>query len=326
MKPKTIIIYGESGDTKTTQTYFLAKWIHKTTGLKGRYIGFNASDISVYQESGMLDSGIIDHYDMSNPAFALAYLRFLSEGYWPQDLELDNKEIKVKGYFQKDIDCKTHWNTNGLTVNRGHNGSEIGFYIIEGIYGMSRALLGHIANQKEKVGFKGSYKIEEEGEYFGGTDEGHYGMVQQELYKIIVQGFATLPIKYLIVTSLVGKGENKRTNETIYGPKSAGSAQTFEIPSWFQDCYHVQRVNVQNEFGKVEEKRVAWFERHTDLETNVDYLAKLRTMPEVYQHIKKHIGGENGYIELGFDRGIDRVYEVMPKVVKAWQKKQEQGK
>lgn len=319
-KPRTICIYGDSGDLKSTQCYFLAKWIHKTYGLKGRFIGFNASDIAPFQDSGMLDSGIVDYYDMSNPKFALAYLRFLSEGFWPQGVKTEGD----KGYFQKDNNCKTYWNlAEGEKLTSGHDGKDIGFYIVEGLYSMSRALLGHIANQREKVGFTGAYKIEEEGEYFGGTDQGHFGLVQQELYKIIVQGFATLPIKYLIFTSLVGKGEDKRTKDTLYGPKSAGNAQTYEIPSWFQDCYHLQKIHVLDEYGKTQEKRVAWFERHPDLETNIDYLAKLRTMPEAYPHVKKHIGGDDGFIELGFERGIDKIYEIMPKVIKALQKKTE---
>lgn len=306
-KPRMILMYGESGSTKTSQSYHLAKWIHTKTGLKGRMLGSNASDSAPFEDSGMLEKGIVDFFDISNRQMALADMRKLSEGYWPRDTKEGGKGSKT--YFAKDQACMTtqkEWDS-------------IGFYIIEGTSGIAALLLNHIRQQEEGVGFKHSFKYEEEGYIIGGLQEGHYGLVQQEMYKLIVQGFACLPVKYIIMTGLVGKGEDKQKNETIYGPKAAGKATTAEIPSWFMDCLHLDTViediapNEKHPNGARVERKVAWIQKHPDKDTGINYLAKIRMMPELYPEIVKAF--PNGYVRLGFKKGIDLLYETIDNIV-----------
>lgn len=301
-KPRSIMIYGDSKSTKTTQSYFLARWIHQQTGKSIRMIGANASDSSPFEDSGMIEKGVVDFFDISNRQLALADIRRLAEGYWPRDSK-DNPKGN-KDYFKTDAACETSpkkWES-------------IGGYIVEGTTGIASLLLNHIRNQEEGVGFKHSFKYEEDGYTIGGLQEGHYGLVQQEMYKMIVQGFACLPIKYLIFTGLVAKGEDKRTRETVYGPKAAGQATTFEIPSWFMDCWHLDTViedridKTTNEPIKVECK-VAWFTRHLDKETGVPYLAGIRCLPELYPEVIKKY--PEGYVRLGFKGGLDRFYSFL---------------
>lgn len=310
-KPRTIMIYGESSSTKTSQVYHLAKYINKKYNVIGRIIGANASDSAPFEESGMLDKGIVDFFDISNRQMALADMRRLSEGYWP----VDTQDGVVKGYFKSDQHCKA----------RPDN---LGFMIAEGTTGVASLLLNHIRSQDEGVGFKHSYKYEEEGYVIGGLQEGHYGLVQQEMYKLIVQGFACLPIKYMIWTGLVGKGEEKRTSTTVYGPKAAGHATTYEIPSWFMDVFHLDKVVEEvkmegsNETRQVE-FRVAWFVNHPDVNTGIDYLAKARILPELYPELLKRFPG--GYVKLGFKQGLNKFYEAVDEIVGKYQKEQENG-
>jgi len=317
-KPRMIILYGDSGSTKTSQSYHLARWINQTTGLKGRMLGSNASDSAPFEDSGMLEKGIVDFFDISNRKMALADMRRLAEGYWPRDV----KDLPAgnKGYFKSDGQCLTtpeQW-------------AKIGFYIIEGTTGIAALLLNHIRQQEEGVGFKHSFKYEEEGYVIGGLQEGHYGLVQQEMQKMIVQGFACLPVKYIIFTGLVGKGEDKRLGQTVYGPKAAGQATTFEIPSWFMDCLHLDTViedvppSDQYPQGAKKESRVAWFQKHEDLETGLPYLCKVRIMPELYPALLKEF--PKGYVKLGFKRGIDKLYEAMGKLVAADKTGTDEGK
>lgn len=313
MKPHSILIYGDSGDTKTTQCYFLAKYIHEKFGLKGRIIGSNASDNAPYEQSGLIEKGIVDYFDISNREFALSDVRKLSDGYWPRDTKAGGKG--AKDYFRKEDVClttKTEW-------------KDIGFYIIEGITGISSLLLNHIRSQEEGVGFKHSYKYTEDGYNISGLQEGHYGLVQSELYKVIVQGFACLPVKFIIWTALTGKGED-RVKETIYGPKGAGSANTYIIPSWFMDCWHlgnekIQGKNVQGELVEVEIK-VGWFTRHPDKDTGIEYPAKIRAMPEVLPEVYKAF--PKGYVRLGFKTGLDGFYREMDKIVEGYHQSNEQ--
>jgi hypothetical protein len=302
-KPRTIMIYGNSGDSKTTQAYFLAKYIHEKTGLTGRLIGTNASDSAPFEDSGMIDKGVVDFFDISNRVKALADMRRLSEGYWPRDIQ--SKPTGNKEYFATDDKCLTsqdQW-------------KKLGFYIIEGAAGIANLLLNHIRQQEEGVGFKHSFKYEEDGYIIGGLQEGHYGLVQQEMYKLIVQGFACLPVKYIIMTSLIAKGVDKRVSETVYGPKSAGQATTFEIPSWFMDCFHLDSViedDAKNPGQKVSRK-VAWFEKHLDTETQIPYLCKVRMLPEIYT--KLYEAFPNGYVPLGFKSGLDKMYRAIDIIV-----------
>lgn len=307
-KPRSIIIYGDSGSTKTTQAYHLARFLNQTKGIKFRMIGANASDSSPFEDSGMLEKGIVDFFDISNRTLALADMRRLAEGFWPRDIKDAPKGSK--GYFKTDEACKTtdkQW-------------EQVGGYIVEGTTGIASLLLNHIRNQQEGVGFKHSYSYEEDGYNIGGLQEGHYGLVQQEMYKIIVQGFSCLPIKYLIFTGLVSKGET-RQKETVYGPKGAGSATTFEIPSWFMDCWHLDTVTVQNEAGQSLEQKVAWFTKHHDEQNGIPYLAKVRMLPEIYpKMVEKY---PNGFCKLGFKRGLDKFYEDLEGVSKEFMEKKE---
>lgn len=316
-KPRTIMIYGESGSTKTSQCYHMAKYIHATTGLKGRFIGTNASDLAVYEDSGMIERGIIDHYDIANTEAALARLRWLSQGYWPLNARAEaNGPIIEKGFFQKDSRCLTSpdkW-------------KEVGFYIIEGVTGMCKLLLNHMRKQDEGVGFKHAFKFVEEEEIVGGLSPGHYGLVQTELYQLMVQGFSCLPTKYIIWTGLTGKGEDKK-KESLYGPQGAGQADTGNIPSWVDDCFHLDSImeTVDGADGKkvTVEKKVAWFTRHLDADTNIPYASKIRVMPEMVPEISKLVDKNgkpkyaNGYVELGYKRGIDKLYEDIAKMVAA---------
>jgi len=316
-KPHSILIYADSGDTKTTQTYFLAKYIYEKYGLKGRIIGSNASDSAPFEQSGLIEKGVVDFFDISNRETALGDVRKLSEGYWPRDATQGKGGPKVeKGYFKKDDNCLT-------TVAQW---KDIGFYIIEGITGISSLLLNHIRSQEEGVGFKHSYKYEEEGYVIGGLQEGHYGLVQQELYKVIVQGFACLPVKFIIWTALTGKGEDKKKN-SVYGPQGAGSANTYIIPSWFMDCWHLGNEKIVGKNAKGEEVeaeiKVGWFTRHPDKDTGIEYPAKIRAMPEILPEVYKAF--PKGYVRLGYKVGLDGFYKEMDKIVEGYHKEQEKG-
>src|ERR1017187_6644074 len=104
-KPRSLMIYGNSGSTKTSQAYHLAKWINQKTGKTFRLIGANNSDSAPFEDSGMVEKGIVDYFDISNREVALADMRRLSEGFWPRDIT--EKEKGNKEYFHTDDKCKT---------------------------------------------------------------------------------------------------------------------------------------------------------------------------------------------------------------------------
>jgi hypothetical protein len=286
MKPKTMIIYGDSGTGKTSQILHAAKYVYERYGKYTRLISADGGGWQPCQP--LIDVGIIDAFDISNRVLALADLRRLSEGYWRRKSS-DGHEV-----FESIPECRTterEW-------------AKIGLYALEGIASIARLMLGHIANNPEKVAFRRPYDFQQDGYTFGGLDEGHYGLVQSEIYRLMVQGFGTLPVPLIIWTSIVGRGKIKRTSETVYGPQAAGDAITAEIPAWVGDCIHLERI-----LEKDAEKIVAWFMNHTDPGSDVNYLAKSRLTPDVVPGLFQKF--PDGFLPIGFKRGIDRYLETV---------------
>ncbi len=314
-KPRSMIIYAESGGKKTSQLYHLAKYLIKKYKKKIRLISADGGGWAPFEDpcpdpffegNSLIESGWVDPFDISYRKTALADVRRLSEGYWPRD----SKKYGEKGYLASDEKC--------LTTPEEWEGI-IG-YMVEGVYSIAMMWLSHIADQEGGVGFKHSYMYKEDDYLIGGLQEGHYGIVQKEIRKVIVHGFNRLPVKFNIWTSLVGKGKNKKNNpkssdtsELCYGPRSAGDATTSEIPSWFMDCIHIDKQRIEKE-DKVVEKWVAWFEEHEDKDTEIPYLAKARINSEYYPKLLEKFPG--GFVELGYKNGLDKYLREMDRIKK----------
>lgn len=292
MSSRSVMIYGNSGCTKTSQSYHLIKWILAQPGNEGKHFRMIYADgggYAPFADSGMIDNKQVKLFDFSYRKHALADYRKLSEGYWPR------LTSKGEEYFKKDSNCVTSdW-------------SKVAGYLIEGMSSVAETLKTHISNQTEGVGFKESWKYEEDGETLTGLQMGHYGLIQKEVYQAHMRGFKTLPVPWLIYTSLLGKGEDKQSRETVYGPQLAGSASTSQIPSWFMDCLHLDTAKWNGADGAVKDGMVAWFVKHNDATTDVPYLCKARIMPELYPKLLKHF--PYGFVPLGYERGVDVYFE-----------------
>lgn len=315
-KARTVMLYADPGDGKSTQLYFLATWIWKTFGLKSRLISYDGK----YQqfearrngEPSLIEAGIVEVFDalQSPSGEALADTRRLSEGYWPR---------KTKGggqYFKSDEKCLTDWAN-----------AKIGAYFIDDISSLSDIWIAHVADQQ--AGFKSSWLYEEGGYDYSGTQDGHYGMVQKELTKTWKgtgrsHGFHNLPVRYVITTAKVEKGvENYRRKRvkrndpnapaepnvtTLYGPKAAGQALTSFLPSWFCDCWHIGRVMAKVAGSEaMQEVRVAYYDTHLHEQTDVPFIARVDILPENVEKMREKF--KHGFVPLGLNRGLDKWYE-----------------
>ncbi len=304
IKPRSLMMYGISGSTKTSQAFLLAeKIIKENPGKRFRLIASDGGGWFPFEESGMIERGEVEIYDFSATKHALGDYRKLSDGYWPRmtkDGEL---------FFKKVPECKT-------TPEEWQN---IIGYIIEGMGSSAEVLKTYCSNQEEGVGFKEAWKFTtEEGDTVLGLQMGHYNIVQREMHERHVTGFNCLPIKWLIYTSLLGKGEDKKNgNETVYGPQVAGNASTPSVPSWFMDCLHLSKEKYKANIEGVEtdvEGMVAWFQRHEDSQTGVPCLAKARCMPEDYPTLLKYF--PHGFVPLSYKAGITNYYRVLEHISK----------
>lgn len=307
-KPRSIMMYGQSGSTKTSQLYHLAKYILKLTGKKIRMIHGDPGGYAPFEDSGLIASGRVEVFDFSYRQLALADIRRLSEGYWPR------KNKDGQEYFRSEPVCMTtpeQW-------------SGIGAYLIEGMTSLGELLKTHISNQREGVGFKESWKYEEDGYTLTGLQPGHYDLIQKEVYARHVQGFAMLPIEYLVWTALVGKGEDKQSRVTFYGPQIVGNAATPRAPTWFLDCLHLSKERWKDaKTGENREGMVAWFTQHNDVSQELGgslgapYPAKVRIAPELFPKLLEKF--PFGFVPLGFTRGVDVLFMVMDKLRKEFQ-------
>jgi len=307
--PKTMILYGESGTSKTSQIYHIAKYIYNKYGKRTRLIAADGGGYQPILEGGLIELGFVEVFDVTQISRPYLDLRRLGDGFWPRDGRFDGTDF-----------CRT----------KPDEWKEIGVIAIEGITSIARILLNYASNYKDPAGnrmFKVPFTISEEEYETSGTDRGHYGVVQNILHELIVQQFNRLPVDYVIYTALVGRGESRVNRETIYGPKATGEALTAELPTWVGDCLHLSREVYQNQAGQKVETIACWYRNHPDPETNIPYLAKTRMVPEVYPEFCSMF--PQGFVPLGVSQGIITYFsavESLNEKIKAENKKKLGGK
>lgn len=309
--PKTGMIYGESGTAKTTQLYYLAKWLREkwTREKKKKTIRLFTTDGGGYApfvDSGMVDDGFVDVLDISSSKLIAVESKAVGDGRWPDE----------NGYQGPD----TQWYEPDLKTIE----SDIGAYFIEGFDSLANRWKSHMSVKQESSGFKASWVYEEEHEQLdnfrlSGMQEGHYGIVHTQLDIWWNTQVRMLPVEYIFVTSLVEKSKEKKGRGSMgqracYGPSSVGQAQVRQIPQWFGDCWHLEdRQFAIKDSDKLADRKVAWYRNHVDNETDCEYLAKVRLMPEKIDELDKMFSNK-GYIMLGkgnleTSKGIEQFYQ-----------------
>lgn len=325
-KPRSTLIYGDSGSTKTSQLYFIAKYYLKKWKKEGkdkkfrlvsadgggyapfqdRLLDEDCKELGIAEGSSLESSGLVQTFDITNRMHSFADIHRIGTGFWPRWAK-DKTGARVQM-----LKSTEQFATQDF--------SKIGGYLTEGTTSISSALLNHLRNQDPDVYFnknsrvgqlKGSFVFTDDDYVTMGAQESHYGMVQTEMYQIIVQEFDTLPVDVLVWTGLTGRGEDKRTGASVYGPKLAGDKRTYEVPSWFMDTYHLSDQIIEGADGKKRESKVAWFKQHRD-DLGTPYLCKPRVLPERFPLLLKEF--PNGFVELDFEKGITRLLESIERI------------
>ena len=182
MQPKleTVLIYGKPKIGKTSQAYHMVKAYHKKYPDRVfRVVSTEpGNNLAPFEDSGMVDEGIVQICDLSATKRAFADLHRVARGYWPL----------ADGTFTTSDECKTtpkEW-------------KKIGGYIVEGLTSMANLLLNHCSDQVDYVehgpdkewkgvGFKPAYVHSEDEVNVVGLQPGHYGIVQKEVYKLYIE-------------------------------------------------------------------------------------------------------------------------------------------
>ena len=320
-KPRTVLIYGESGIGKTSNLAMIAKWFYDKYKLKIRMIHSDGGGYESFNdESDLIGKGIVEVFDNTKRDFALCDIHRLCDGCW-----IDKNGELIR---------ETNLGGNGQPINLAYRAKrfekdEIGAYFVEGTGSLGAVLESHLSDKlvEGAVGFERAWKYQENEYSTAGLTPGHYKFIQTELHKIIVGGFGQLPVKLLVftgkpilgieVTSRTKKSGEKyasASGEPVYGPESSGIALTTKIPSWFGSCLHMEE-RVIKKGDKKENVRIAWYQRHTrnimieGTPTDVPYLAKSSCpIPKLQDLYGKFPGG---FVQLGYQGGIDKYLEFL---------------
>jgi hypothetical protein len=117
----------------------------------------------------------------------------------------------------------------------------VGGIFIDGLTSWNDWIMGDMAQRTatqqlsgEKTALGGT--IESDGLIFGSNNRAHYGFAQIRS-QFWLTNLTTIPNLILppIMTALEDRGSDEK-NALVYGPKIAGSAKTYAIPSWVGNC------------------------------------------------------------------------------------------
>lgn len=286
----TSVIYGPTGSWKTSQLGEFAKYIYQKTGKKTRLISMDGGGHGPVQPH--INAGIMEVWrvvEEENPKVAIIKA---SKGGWPRDLKNGLRTSPVI--------------IQPLPGERAKAMKDIGAIAVEGWSSIAKAVMRDMVSKGQKVSEEIVGKFTETTEYgeesFGAPGRSHYGFVQNFIQDMI-RNFSSLPVERVIYTALEGKGVDKISNISVYGPEVAGSAITAAIPALVGDCLHFEDFTTDGPVDPVTKQVLSipgvrgWFCSHPDTSTKLMWPAKSRLAASSVVEFKKRMGA-SGYFDL----------------------------
>lgn len=285
----TMVLYGPTGTRKTSQIGAFAKYIYEKTGKQTRMISADGGGWAPVQD--LINAGIIEAWRVTDEPEFLSAIRAAAAGAWPK---LHKNGLRIPGPIV-------------VPADKHKALKDVGSYAVEGFFSIASAVMGNTVDSGRKINEDVVSKFTEKSDFgefsFGAPSRGHYGFAQRFILDMI-KGFTGLPVDRTLFTSLEGKGEDKLSKQTVYGPATAGGAITAAVPQYVGDCLHFEDYFVDagkdplNDKQTLKELKVrAWFQQHPDSATGTMWPAKCRLVPSKIQAFKD-IMGKQGYFDL----------------------------
>jgi hypothetical protein len=292
---QSILTYGKSGSTKTSQIRYIAEYVWEKFGKRTRMITSDTGSLWAPVED-LVDAGIIIPLLFpTDPAYnPLSTMRKLRRGEWPSDGALKPAKKLSNGQFQ----AQSLWRSWSA-----EDAKEIGAYAVESLTSYGSGILRDLAEKNISVGAGNVPGLRtEEGETFASNTMQHYGMGQSEILEML-NSFIALPVELVYFTALEGAGEDDDgpTKRTVLGPKSLGKAITEVIPQRVGDCLHL--VDATDDKGQREIR--AYLRNHPDSQVaKMNWPAKVRLLntPEVLKAFQQRY--PEGFMKLTVEDGL----------------------
>jgi hypothetical protein len=219
----TTLCFGKTGSGKTTSFGEAAKYLYEKTGKPGRGIYSDGGGWKSIQ--GVVDSGIVEPYNITDEPNMPVLLHMLARGYWPDKLEDGLRPKGVK-----------------LTPQRGLD--KVGFYLYEGLTSSSELLMRYLRDRQIPIGGDavGKFTVkDEEGKdwLFCANNMKHYDWVQGEMMVILAE-LTALPVAKVLISAHEAQGTDEDSKDPIRGPALVGKAGTGKIGKNVGDCIHYE--------------------------------------------------------------------------------------
>lgn len=198
----SILLYGDSGDGKTTSIGVYAEWLMDTFKLRTRIYNADGGGWSSIQ--GLIDAGVIELIQCHHRKNPWVWVDAASKG----------KVLASDGET---------W-----VLDEARN-ALFGCFAFDGLTGFGDALMAGMRDPKEAPVGGGSGMVVLQGDYrFGTNTQAHYGLAQGALMDALgnSQGLPGV----LIWTAMASRSKDEVSAGAVIGPKGPGKAMTDDLP------------------------------------------------------------------------------------------------
>lgn len=242
MSKRIDCFYGGSGTGKSEGIVAVMKMMWEQEGLASRAIVGDGSR-ATYEDSGLIDAGIVEVCDFSNRPWPSTTLARLCEGYWPVDVNDPNSALKAPtlASLAKLGVVAIEGVSVGSQYLMGDNKGGLSEQSGRGIkIGQDSPITLEDAIRDEKTGKIIDGPRDEKGAIiisaFGGNPVAHYGYTQRRIAANIERS-KTFP-NWVIWTGHERSTQDKVSGEKIIGVEAAGEAMTANLQRVFNNTLH----------------------------------------------------------------------------------------
>jgi len=320
----TVLMYGRTGTTKTTQLRNIAirlRELYRGLGVENpmfRYVGADSGwgpmdDIVLSNQN---PNGFVEALDVSAfPGNPFGVLNAIADGRWIEFVEMPDPKIPK----QKII--RPAWSMNTQLPNN------ICGYLVEGLNTLSDVLLQDHITTNRKIGqdlsakstvyadvMNANNQLVQLGYTIGAAGQSHYGQVQRFMLTDLLPKLKSLrredgsSLPWLIVTAHEAEGADD-FSKSVLGPATIGRAMVGSTPQKFQDCIHLYKV-IDPKTGKREIRAYFWDHPEPGMPVAGGFMlwpAKVSFPPHVAKGLDSRWPG--AYIPITWETGVEQLIE-----------------
>lgn len=301
----TTLLYGGSGNRKTSQIGNFAKYIYEKTGKKTRLITADTGGYEPIQD--FIQAGLIEVFDLTKTRNPMPALKRIYAGHWA-----DHNVIAEFGMAHSAAQLTTAELKELNALWGKPSVSDVGGYAIEGITSISELAMRNMVLKGLVINGEGVNGVLEEGFNLGAAPRTFYNVVHQYIVELFTN-FPQLPVHRILYTAHESKGKDSLTETVVFGPASVGKALTPVITKYVGDLLHAESVGIARDPKKPKREAIevrCYFQNHPDSEQpKLTWPAKARIQPAQIGALLERY--PDGWFPLTFAEGIEAYFHTL---------------